>query len=198
MLSPNLVSKLAPAILLAAAVILPGCSINVKDKNKDGESRVDIKTPMGDLHVNEQPDVKETGLTVYPGAKPATKDSSSDKKSANVNISAGGFSLKVVAAEFQSDDPSDKILAYYNKELQHFGKPIECHGRWSGGGFNTELGKKNGSKPVSCGTHESGESIELKVGTDDNQHVVAVKPDGKGTRFALVYVRAHTGSEDTI
>ena len=198
MLSPNLVSKLAPAILLAAAVVLPGCSINVKDKNKDGEARVDIKTPMGDLHVNEEADVKQTGLTLYPGARPAAKDNSSDKKSANVNISAPGFSLKVVAAEFESDDSSDKILAYYNKELQRFGKPIECHGRWNGGDVNTDLHKKGESKPVSCKSDEGGESTELKVGTDDNQHVVAVKPQGKGSHFALVYVRAHAGSDDTI
>jgi hypothetical protein len=40
--------------------------------------------------------------------------------------------------------------------------------------------------------------VELKVGTEDNQHIVAVKPDGKGSRFALVYVRTHAGKDDTI
>jgi hypothetical protein len=29
----------------------------------------------------------------------------------------------------------------------------------------------------------------LKVGTKSNQHIVSVKPNGKGTDFALVYVR---------
>ncbi|MBI3484608.1 MAG: hypothetical protein HY012_05580, partial [Acidobacteria bacterium] len=87
--------------------------------------------------------------------------------------------------------------AYYNKELQKFGKPIECHGRWHGWDVNVE-GKKEGTKPVTCRDSGSGDSVELKVGTEDNQHIVAVKPDGKGTRFALVYVRTRSGKDDTI
>ena len=206
MLTHNVIERIAPAALLAALVILPGCSVNVKDKGKSGESRVDIRTPMGDIHVNEQPDIRETGLSLYAGARPAPKDNGEDKKSANVNISGMGFALKVVAAEFQSDDSPDKLIAYYNKELQRFGKPIQCHGRWNGGDVNTDLhskGKdkdkdKEGSKPVSCRDSGGGDSVELKVGTEENQHVVSVKPEGKGTRFALVYVRAHAGKEDTI
>ena len=131
MLSRNIVTRLTPAALLAALIVVPGCSINVKDKDKDGEGRVDIKTPMGDIHVNEQPDIRETGLSLYAGAKPAPKEGH-DEKSANVNISGMGFTLKVVAAEFQSEDAPDKIISYYNRELQRFGKPIECRGRWTG------------------------------------------------------------------
>ena len=191
-------ARLGLAVLFATLAVLPGCSINVKDKKSDGEARVDIKSPVGDLHVDEQPDIRDAGLSVYPGAKPAPKDSSEDKKSANVNLSLPGFALKVVAAEFLSGDSPDKVIAYYNKELQHYGKPIECHGRWHGGDVGVEADKKNGSKPVSCRDGGNGDSVELKVGTEGNQHLVAIKPDGKGARFALVYVRAHTGSDDTI
>jgi hypothetical protein len=202
MLSRNVVARIAPAAVLAALVVLPACSVNVKDdKNKNGEGHVDISTPMGNLHVNEQPDIRETGLPLYAGARPASKENGDDKKSANVDISAMGFSLKVVAAEFQSDDSPEKITAYYNKELRRFGKPIECHGRWNGGDVNAEMhdkDDKDGSKPVSCRDNGSGDSVELKVGTEANQHIVAVKPDGKGTRFALVYVRTHAGKDDTI
>jgi hypothetical protein len=202
MLTRNLITPLTAVALLAALLTLPACSINVKDKDKNGEGHVDIKTPMGDIHVNEQPDVRETGLSLYAGAKPAPKDNGDDKKSANVNISGMGFSLKVVAAEFQSEDSPEKIVAYYNKELQRFGKPIECHGRWNGGDVNTEMHNKDkdkeGAKPVSCRDNGKGDSIELKVGTEENQHIVAVKPDGKGTRFALVYVRTHAGKDDMI
>lgn len=200
MLSRNVIAKFSLATLLAALCVLPGCSINVKDKDnsKEGAAHVDIKSPLGDLHVDEQPDIREVGLSVYPGAKPAPKENGEDKKSANVNLSLPGFALKVVAAEYQSTDPSDKILSYYDKELQKFGKVIQCHGPWHGGDVHAEAGKKEGSKPVSCRNSGSGDSVELKVGTEGNQHVVAVKPDGKGTRFALVYVRARTGSDNTI
>jgi hypothetical protein len=185
-------------VLILAFVALPGCSINVKDKKEGGDARVDIKTPIGDLHVNEGADVRDTGLTLYPGAKPAPKESGDDKKSANVNLAFGGFGLKVVAAEFISDDSSGKILDYYNKQLQHFGKPIECHGKWNGGDVGVNTDDKSGlSKPVSC-RESGGESVELKVGTEGNQHIVAIKPQDKGTRFALVYVRMRTGKDDTI
>ncbi len=37
---------------------------------------------------------------------------------------------------------------------------------------------------------DSGPVVELKAGTEDNQHVVSVEPGdaSKGTTFALVYV----------
>jgi len=193
----SLAANFSLAALLAAFCVLPACSVNVKDKNKEGEAQVDIKSPVGDLHVDEKPDIRDAGLTLYPGAKPAPKDGSDDKKSANVNLSFPGFELKVIAAEFLSDDAPDKVMAYYSKELKRYGKPIECHGNWHGGDVHAEADKKNGSKPVSCDSG-SGDSIELKVGTEGNQHIVAIKPDNKGARFALVFVRTRTGSDDTI
>jgi hypothetical protein len=198
--SPNIVTRLSLGALFAALWVFPACSITANDKHnsKDGETHVDIKSPMGDLHVSEQADIRDAGLTLYPGAKPAPKDNRDDKKSANVNLSIPGFSLKVVAAEFTSDDAPGKIIAYYDKELQKYGKPIQCKGAWSGGHVESSPGKEEGSEPVSCGNSGSGDSVELKVGTEANQHIVAVKPNSQGSRFALVYVRMHTGKDDTI
>jgi len=198
--SRAMIAKLSLGALFAALCALPACSINAHDKHnsKDGEARVDIKSPMGDLHVSEQADIRDAGLPLYPGAKPAPKDGGDDKKSANVNLSVPGFSLKVVAAEFTSDDAPDKVIAYYNKELQKYGKPIQCHGAWSGGHVESSHDQYEGSKPVSCGKNGSGDSVELKVGTEANQHIVAIKPNSQGARFALVYVRMHTGSDNTI
>ena len=194
----NMSAKLLLSALFAVLCVLPACSIDANNKDKNGETHVDIKSPVGDLHVSEQADIRDSGLTLYPGAKPAPKDDSDDKKSANVNLSLPGFSLKVVAAEFTSDDAPDKIVAYYDKELRRYGKPIQCHGDWSGGHVQSSPGKEEGSKPVSCSDAGSGNSVELKVGTEGNQHVVAIKPNSSGSRFALVYVRMHTGSDKTI
>ena len=196
--SPNVIAKLSLGALLAALCALPACSITANDKSSDGEKRVDIKSPMGDLHVSDEADIRDAGLTLYPGAKPAPKDDSDDKKSANVNLSLPGFSLKVVAAEFVSDDAPAKINSYYGKELQKYGKPIECKGAWSGGHVDSKGGKDDMSKPVSCDKDGSCDAIELKVGTEGNQHLVSIKPNGPGARFALVYIRMHTGKDDTI
>jgi hypothetical protein len=42
----------------------------------------------------------------------------------------------------------------------------------------------------------NGTNIELKVGKKDDQHIVSVKPDGKGSSFALVFVRTHGKQAD--
>lgn len=197
--SRNVIARLSLGALFAALCILPACSVTTNEKSKEGEKQVDIKSPMGDLHVSEAADIRDAGLTLYPGAKPAPKENSDSEKSANVNLSLPGFSLKVVAAEFISDDAPAKINAFYSKELQKYGKPLECKGAWSGGHVDAKGSDKDDmSKPVSCDKDGSGDSLELKVGTEGNQHIVSIKPNGPGTRFALVYLRMHTGKDDTI
>jgi hypothetical protein len=42
----------------------------------------------------------------------------------------------------------------------------------------------------------TGVNIELKVGTKENQHIVAVEPEGSGSSFSLVYVRTHGKDAD--
>jgi hypothetical protein len=201
-LGRGLIAKVALGATFAALCVLPACRINANDKAQDGEKHVDIKSPIGDLHVSEQADIRDAGLTVYPGAKPAPKEDNDEGKSANVNLSIPGFSLKVVAGQFVSDDDPEKIIAYYNKELPKYGRPIQCRGPWSDKASNYDSHvnydtKNDLSKPISCGSGSSGDAVELKVGTEGNQHIVAVKHTSHGSRFALVYVRIHTGS-DTI
>ena len=53
-----------------------------------------------------------------------------------------------------------------------------------------------GDKPVSCGGTK-GEGWELKTGTNHNQHLVAINPDGSGTRFGTVLVQIH-GKKGTL
>ena len=196
MFSRKVIARLSLGVLFAGLCVLPACSIRTNDSGKNGEKNVDIKSPVGDLHVGELADIRDVGLTLYPGAKPAPKEDS-DKENANVNLSVPGYTLKVAAAEFISDDPPDKISAYYDKELQKYGKPIQCRGAWKIN-FNVSVTPANASKPVWCDVSGSGDTMELKVGTEGNQHVVAFEPREHGSRFALIYIRVHTGKDDTI
>ena len=107
---------------------LLACSVSVKDHGDDGAKKVDISTPVGGIHVDENADARDTGLPVYPGARPKPKSDDGDKKSANVNLSAFGYGLKVVALEYESDDPPDKIIAYYQDQLKKYGDVLQCHG----------------------------------------------------------------------
>jgi hypothetical protein len=177
---------------LAALLLLPSCSVNVKKEANGQDKQVDINTPVGGVHVSKQADVSDVGLAVYPGARMKEKDSRGSDKSANVNISGFGYGLKVVALEYQSDDAPAKILAFYKEQLKKYGNVLECH--TSSGNWNVNMRKK-GSNELTC-DGSGGADIELKVGTQDDQHIVAVESEGKGTSFSLVYVRTHGKDAD--
>ena len=190
---PAISWHLSIAVIIAALALLPACSVNVKDHGDDGNSKVDINTPVGGIHVDENADARDTGLPVYPGARPKPKTNDGDKKSANVNLSAFGFGLKVVALEYESDDPPAKIIAYYQDQLKKYGNVLQCHGS----GYKVDddvplIGGKKGyvvGGKLKCDSDDGGKTVELKAGTDDNQHIVAIEPEGKGSDFAIVWLR---------
>src|SRR5205814_7391926 len=96
---------------MVVVVIATACSVSVKKDDNGHDKNVDINTPFGGVHVNQNADVRDTGLSVYAGAHLKKEDDSGDKKSANVNISTSEFGLKVVAVEYESDDAPSKIVA---------------------------------------------------------------------------------------
>jgi hypothetical protein len=170
-------------------LLLPACSVNVKKRDNGEDKQVDINTPIGGIHVSKGANVADVGLAVYPGAHLKQKDSDGEDKSANVNISGFGFGVKVVALEYESDDSPDKLVAYYKGQLQKYGHVLECHS--SHFDVNTDMKDRDQrSHELSC-DGSSGRNIELKVGTKENQHIVAIEPQGKGASFSLVYVRTH-------
>jgi hypothetical protein len=177
---------------LAALPLLIACSVNVKKEADGQDKQVDIKTLLGGVHVSKQADVSDVGLTVYPGARLKEKDSDGSDKSANVNISGFGYGLKVVALEYESDDAPAKVLSFYRDQLKKYGTVLECH--TSRGNWNMNMGK-NDSNELTC-EGSGGNDIELKAGKKDDQHIVAVEREGKGSSFSLVYVRAHGKDAD--
>jgi hypothetical protein len=189
MLTPktlNVKTRALIALAFAFWLIVLACSVNVK-KDKSGEDKnVDIQTPLGGIHVDKGADARDTGLSVYPGARIKQKDSSGDDKSANVNLSGFGYGLRVIAVEYTSDDSPDKLIAYYKDQLKKYGDVLECHTH----GRQVTMTHKSDSHELSCDS-DSGKTVELKVGTDENQHIVSITPEDKGASFALVYVRVH-------
>jgi hypothetical protein len=185
----QMVSTFLLGLATLVTLLVPACSVNVK-KEQDGEDKqVDIDTPVGGIHVSKGANVADLGLAVYPGARLKQKDFNGEDKSANVNISGFGFGVKVVALQYESDDSPSRLVAYYRDQLQKYGHVLECHSRHLD--VDTDMkGWDHDSHELTCeGT--SGDNIELKVGTKENQHIVAVEPEGKGSSFSLVYVRTH-------
>jgi len=183
-------SELLLAVVAGLALLwVTGCSIH--ESRDGGAKKVDIQTPFGSVKVNTDVDAKETGLPVYPGAT-RVPGTDTDKDAANVNISSGMFGLKVVAMKFRSSDPPQKVLDFYRPKLKEFGgKFVECKQQ----GFVTYSHQKD-EHEITCDKNE-GSNIELKAGTPNQQHIVAVKPRGSGSEFALVYVQKH-GREGTL
>ncbi len=180
----------------AHSCFCPACSVNVQKESNGQDKQVDIKTLLGGVHVSKQADVTETGLAVYPGARLKEKDSGGSDKSANVNISGFGYGIKVIAVSYETDDGSAKVLSFYRDQLKKYGNVLEC--RTSRGNWSVNMGShgsKNGSNELTCDS-SGGNEIELKVGKQDDQHIVAVEPEGKGSSFSLVYVRTHGKDAD--
>ncbi len=175
---------------IAALLLVAACSVNVKKEANGEDKQVDINSPFGGIHVNKQADATETGLAVYPGARLRERDSDGSDKSANVNISGFGYGIKVVALEYESDDPPAKVLAFYRDQLKKYGNNVlECHSS----GLNLDMkmdSHDSGSNDLNCGK-EQGNNIELKAGRKDDQHIVEVESRAKGSKFSLVYVRTH-------
>lgn len=174
---------------IVLALILSACSINVKKDKNDRDKQVDINTPIGGIHVSKGANPEDTGIAVYPGARLKQEDNDGQDKSANVNISGFGYGLKVVALQYESNDPPDKVVSYYKGQLKKWGDVLECHTRHMD--VNADIkDHQNKSHELTC-EGPTGNNIELKVGTKENQHIVAVEPEGSGSSFSLVYVRTH-------
>lgn len=184
---------------LGGALALTAC-VNV-NKSSSGDN-VDVKTPFGSVSVRtDQVKPEETGLNVYPGST-LVPQRGHDNDKANVNISSPWGQLKVIALNYHSDDPPDKVLDWYRKDLkQKYGKFIEC----SGSDVSLHDRDKDKDNNLTCGSEKGknynyssgGSTLELKTGTNDKQHIVAVKPEDGGSNIALVYVQTH-GEKDSI
>ena len=180
------------AFLLLA--LFAGCSIHVDDKNKDAK-KVDIQTPLANLKVDTSQNSTDNGIPIYPGATPRPTEGDNQHR-ANVNISAMGFGVRVIANEYITSDSPEKVKDFYLDKLKRFGNVLECkgtgdHGDHHGGDWNDDH-----DKPVSCGNGK-GPGWELKTGTEHNQHMVEIDPDGSGTRFGTVLIQIH-GKESTL
>jgi hypothetical protein len=182
------------ALALSAALTLP---VLAQDSNSQ-DKPFDVRSSLGDMHVGKDADAAKQGLPLYPGARPKQEK---DNDPLNFGILTESFGMKLMVAKYESDAAPAKIVDFYRDKLKKYGKVLECHSQKHGGAVNwhdddkdSDTNKsdndKKDTKELKC-DEDSGPVTELKVGTDDNQHVVAVEPGdaGKGSTFALVYLR---------
>jgi hypothetical protein len=175
------------ATMIAATALMSGCRIE-SDKHGDNDN-VKIATPFGGMTVktNDAAVVDGLGLPVYPGADLVKKDKNNG--AADVNMSFGSFQLRVKAASYRTQDSPDQVTAFYRKSLGRYGDVIQCQNDKPVGtptrtaeGLTCDNNKDN---HVYVNDDESGK-LELKAGSKLHQHIVAIDPEGNGTKFGLV------------
>lgn len=138
------------------------------------------------LRASGEATAADAGLPAYPGSKPY-KDTDQSSSAANIGLSTPLFGLNVVAMNLEVADKPERVGAFYRQALSKYGNVLEC---------SDTADKKAKSKPstessdeLECDADDPGtNSVVYKVGTEDNQRIVAIKPHGSGTRFSLVHV----------
>ncbi len=186
-------TKMLRAVCLGiacGALMIVGCKVS--HENHGDNEKVSVEAPGASVKVDTETSANDSGIPLYPGAQ-EKPNSGDDKSRAHVNVSTPFLKVKVVTLKFTTDDPPEKVLAFYRGKLGSYGTVIECKGR----GQDVEIGSGRGlDSTVTCGKGSRGEEVSLKVGTEANQHQVAVKPYGKGSELELVYVHLGNSKND--
>jgi hypothetical protein len=155
-------------LVLAAMICTVGAGlyiahhVRVEAIDSSHGKNVSVETPFGAIHVREdsQADLKRIGVPVYPGA---VLDNDHHKL-AKVELDFGADESKqlaVVAGEYTTPDPIDKVREYYRGELPHWMISDDHRGR------------------VHISFHEGG-----------YKKIIVLEPAGGGTRIKLASIGA--------
>jgi hypothetical protein len=173
-------SPLLLAILVSVA--LNACDVDVRERGK--EKNVDVRSAFGDISVRTTEGGPGTGLPIYPGAQPL-HDEDEEPAHADVSIASPYIGLHVAAAKFESEAAPTAIVDFYKDKMKPLGAVVECRGEID---FEGEP-----ERPV-CREDTASSEIQLVAGESQNDHrMVAVKPRGAGSEFALVHVQIDEG-----
>jgi hypothetical protein len=189
------------SIMALSSLLLTGCRVTTH-KNGD-DKNVDIGTPFGSMQVKTKEDASPVGLgiAIYPGAQMLKKNK--DNGSADVNMNFGSFHLGVKAVSYTTPDSPDKVLAFYKQDLAQYGDVLHCDNKRAlGEPSRTAEGLTCDSDESSSG-HLSWDSdssakpnrdkTELRAGSKQHQHIVAVELKDGRTNIGLVALDLPTG-----
>jgi len=176
------------AVAVGVAMAIPSFAAQPQNTDSGQDKHLDIQSSVGDLHMGNDADARKAGLPLYPGAR--LRHDEDNGNALNLGLLTDAFGMKLVVAKYDSEDALAKVIDFYRQHLKKYGKVLECHTRKHDGDADVDVDDDQHSKELKCEGDNAGPVTELKVGTADNQHVVAIEPhDGRGgSTFALVYV----------
>jgi hypothetical protein len=139
------------------------------------------------LIVSAKATAKEAGLPIYPGARPH-KDEGEKSSDLKMGLWGSTFGFKLVVLKMESNDPPEKVAAYYQKALAKYGTVLNCTNTSPAA---ADKDKNKSSKGLECGDDKPENGGQLfKAGTKEKQHIVGVQPNGQGSIFQLLYVES--------
>ena len=204
--------QFSTAALFVGALLLAmsGCSVN-EHKNGDAEN-VHLHTPIGGLDVRTNSAAAvDVGLPIYPGAV-ATGDRGKNSGAADIHMSFGKWQLNVKAAEYKTNDPEFKLVAFYKKAMATYGDVLTCKDKKPVGQpvatrqgltcandheYDVSMDAGSAKKHINVGTPKISGDIKLLAGSRDNQHIIEFTPISDGTKFSIVAVQLpHKGQTD--
>lgn len=174
-------------LAVAGLVLLGGCRVD-SESHATGD-HVKIATPFGGLQVktDDAAVLGGVGLPPYPGAERIKKEK--DNGAADINMSFGKFQLRVKAISYRTSDSADKVQAFYQKALGRFGDVIQCSNHRPVGPVTRTAEGLTCDKDQDKNGSDHGDSsgdLELKAGSEQHQHIVAIEREGGGTKIGLV------------
>ncbi len=183
---------------LLLAVVSLSATLRAEDKDKKDKDSHHAKLEIDNGSVefkSGKPNAEKLGLKVYPGATAKNEDNDSGADLSLTSSLQGDLngSIRLHVMKFASADPSANLIAFYKKELAKYGKVIECRG-----GVETNFdGKSKGKAILTCDEHanKDKDSLVLKAGTENNQHVVAITTLDKGTEFSILHLEVKRGGQ---
>lgn len=164
-------------VIALGSLLLSACDVDVQEQGE--EKNVKIDTAFGDISVRTDETGVETGLPVYPGAK-LLREKGEESESAEVKMQTSFFGLHVAAVRFESSDAPQPIVDFYREKLSAYGTVVECRG---------EIDFEDKSKQPVCEEEPASSEIQLVTGTEESHRIVAVKPRGAGSEFAIVSIQ---------
>ncbi len=178
-------------------LLIVGMCASAQDKDKNGDkSGINVtiqgKDTDAGLVIKTQATAKEVGLPLYPGSRPSKEDGDGSA-AANLGLWGNTFGFKLVVMKMESSDSPDRVAAYYQKALGKYGKVLDCTNNPAG---SDDKEKKSHELTCQDDRPDAGGRM-FKAGTKEKQHIVGVKPGGKGCMFQLIYIEARDDDNKT-
>jgi hypothetical protein len=166
-----------PIVVVVPVAILAAACVIVREEEDGRTVRVDMSGPVGAMSARTGETTGDTDLPVFPGASLSRDSTHGDYDQATVSIATPWMGLHVVAAEYQSPESPERIVAFYREQMASLGSVTECRGDVN----------FRGSRPE-CRSHPSAAEVQLVVGVQDNHRLVTIQPEGNGSQFSLVSI----------